>query len=68
MNGLFGKIDQIRQLIDAAKKNIHIFGISEPHLSNIIQDTLVSIDGYNIIQKDRTSGKSGGVEAISEMI
>ncbi|XP_057292275.1 uncharacterized protein LOC130614833 [Hydractinia symbiolongicarpus] len=61
VNGLFGKIDQIRDMLFSTRKNIHIFGITESHLTEIIPDSLVSIEGYRTVRKDRKTGIGCGV-------
>lgn len=61
VNGLFGKIDQIRDMLFSTRKNIHLFGITESHLTEIIPDSLVSIEGYRTVRKDRKTGIGGGV-------
>jgi len=61
VNGLFNKIDQIRYLMNTTKRNIHLFGITETHLTELIPESLVSIMGYHTVRKDRKTGKGGGV-------
>ena len=42
---------------------IHILTISETHLDNTFDDTVVTIHGYNIYRKDRDA--SGGGVAVN---
>ena len=47
--------------MNSTKKNIHIFGITESHTTSSVNDGELSIDGYNMIRKDRSTGIGGGV-------
>ncbi len=61
INGLLGKIDQIRLLLTETGYNIHIFQVTESHLDDSIPDSLVSVCGYNVLRRDRKGGPGGGV-------
>jgi hypothetical protein len=39
--------------------DIHILTISETHLDNTFEDTVVAIHGYNIYRKDRNANEGG---------
>ena len=57
----FGKIEQLRLLMDETRKEIQIFGVTETHLNGDIADEEVSIPGYRLERKDRAKGSGGGV-------
>ena len=61
VNGLFNKFGSIQILFTETLKNIHILGVTETHLNSVIDSSLLSVDGYTFIRKDRTSGAGGGV-------
>ena len=61
INGLYGKLDEIKLLLFETK--VDILAISESHLSNQIHDYEIDIPNYAFIRKDR-SGKGnswGGI-------
>ena len=57
----FGKIEQLRLLMDETRKEIQIFGVTETHLNGDIADEEVSIPGYRLERKNRAKGSGGGV-------
>ena len=61
VNGLLGKIDQIRLLLAETGRNVQIFQVTESHLDDSIPDSFVNVFGYNLIRKDRKNGPGGGV-------
>lgn len=48
---LKNKIHELSSILQ--ENNIHIMAISETHLDDTIEDTVVSIQGYNIFRLDR---------------
>ena len=56
---LLGKIDEIRLIV--LSSDIDIFGISETHLNETIDDSEIKIPGYEIERRDRSTGRGGGV-------
>jgi hypothetical protein len=58
---LKNKVHEINNLL--VTEDIHILTISETHLDNIFDDTVVAIHGYNIYRKDRNA-KGGGVAVV----
>ena len=61
VNGLFNKLEQIKILLNEAGENIHILGTSESHLNSTYTDSQMGIDGYDLVGKDRKTGKGGGI-------
>ena len=61
VNGLLGKIDQIRLLLTETGRNIQILQVSESHLDDSAPDSFVKVFGYNLIRRDRKNGPGGGV-------
>ena len=59
VNGIPTKIESIRLFLE--HKNIHIFGVTETHLTNSFTDDEVSVDGYNLERLDRKCEVYGGV-------
>ena len=59
VRGLLGNIDYIRDLLETYK-NIDIFSLSETHITTE-PNALFDIPGYSFINKNRTTGKGGGV-------
>ena len=58
INSILPKIDELRQIVKTT--NAAIIGITESKLDSAIFDTEISIEGYNIIRKDRNR-HGGGV-------
>lgn len=58
VRSLYGNISQIQTEFN--KSNFLCLGFSETWLNMNIVDSMVHIDGYNIIRLDRKSGKKGG--------
>jgi hypothetical protein len=54
---LRNKVHEINNLL--LTDDIHILTISETHLDNTFDDTVVAIQGYNVYTKDR-NGNGGG--------
>ena len=61
VNGLLNKHAEVEIMMQETKRNIHIFGISETHLSSDIPNDQIHLDQYSIIRKDRSTGLGGGV-------
>ena len=59
IRGLLTNKHNICQILDGLK-NLHIFSLSETHLS-ADNEVEVQIEGYKFIGKSRSSGKGGGV-------
>jgi len=59
IRGLLANKSIICQILDGFR-NIHIFSVSETHLSTE-SEAKVQIEGYTFIAKSRASGQSGGV-------
>ena len=51
------KVCEINNLL--VTNNIHVLTISETHLDNTFDDTVVAIQGYNIYRKDRNANVGG---------
>ena len=49
------KVNEVNNLL--VTDGIHILTISETHLNNTFDDTVVAIHGYNIYQKDRNANE-----------
>ena len=56
VNGLVNKLSEIKTLLQ--ESNLSILAVSETHLSEAVEDTEISIDGYLIIRKDRKGKKN----------
>ena len=56
---LVPKLCEVQELL--LRQNIQIGCIVESWLNNNISDTVVNIEGYNIVRKDRSSHEHGGV-------
>ena len=61
IRGLFGKKDQIHDIL--ATFSVNIFGITELFLTQDIPSSFVEIPGYTFVRKSRKSGIGGGVGA-----
>ena len=62
VNGLVGKISEIRYLLRETK--FDIFGITESHLDKDVMNEDIFVDGYKVARSDRNNGKKGGGCAI----
>ena len=62
VNGLVGKISEIRYLLRETK--FDILGITESHLDKDVMNDDIFVDGYKIARSDRNNGKKGGGCAI----
>ena len=51
INGLLGKITEIKELLQ--RTSLDILGVTETHLSRLIKDENIAIDGYNLTRRDR---------------
>lgn len=60
-NGLYFKIDILWILLQETLKDIHIFGITESHLNESIEDKELHIAGYDIVRNDGKQGSGSGV-------
>ena len=60
INGLLGKLDNLRSMLHETKRKIDILGPTETHLHHDIFDEEIAINGYTFIHKDRKSGPGGG--------
>ena len=49
----------MKSIILLVTDDIHIWTISETHLDNTFDDTVVAIQGYNIYRKDRNANGGG---------
>ena len=56
----FGKIEQLKLLMEETNKEIQILGVTETHLNNNISDEELLISGYRVERKDRENGPCGG--------
>ncbi|CDQ86214.1 unnamed protein product [Oncorhynchus mykiss] len=54
---LRNKVHEVNSLL--VTDDIHILTISETHLDNTFDDTVVAIQGYNIYRKDRNANGGG---------
>ena len=54
---LRNKVHEVNNLL--VTDDIHILTISETHLDNTFDDTVVAIHGYNIYRKDRNANGGG---------
>ena len=61
VDGLLDKVEKVQLLLEEAKKNIHILGISEAHLNADILDNQASVQDYTFIRKDLAKRIWGGV-------
>ena len=56
----FGKIEQLKLLMEETNKEIQILGVTEIHLNNNISDEELLISGYRVERKDRENSPCGG--------
>ena len=56
----FGKIEQLKLLMEETHKEIQILGVTETHLNNNISDDELLISGYRVERKDRENDPCGG--------
>ncbi|MCG8113419.1 MAG: reverse transcriptase domain-containing protein [Candidatus Thiodiazotropha taylori] len=69
IQGLCGKIDQVRLMLTSENNLVHIFGISESKLKDMHPENVFFIDGYQTpIRKDRIEGGGGIIVYIKENI
>ena len=59
IRSIFNKIEEVDLLLRKHHTDIALF--VESWLNKDVLDNFVSIDGYNIIRRDRISGKGGGI-------
>lgn len=57
---LLPKIDEITFLLQQ-NHSIHVLGLCETFLSDIVNDTLINIEGFNMERRDRTNRVGGGI-------
>ena len=58
VNGLVGKISEIRYLLRETK--FDILGVTESHLDKDVMNEDIFVDSYKIARSDRNNGKKGG--------
>ncbi len=51
INGLLGKITEIKELLQ--RTSLDMLGVTETHLSSLIEDDKIAIEGYDLARKDR---------------
>jgi len=51
INGLLGKTTEIKELLQ--RTSLDILGVTETHLSSLIKDEDIAIDGYNLARRDK---------------
>ena len=51
INGLLGKITEIKELLQ--RTSLDILDVTETHLSSLIKDENIAIDGYDLARRDR---------------
>ena len=61
VNGLLRKLESIQLMFQETNKSIHVYGLSETHLTKDIGHEEITVNGYSFIRKDRTNGNGGGV-------
>ena len=57
INSVLPKIDELRLI--ASETNCAVISISETKLDETVQDEEISVQGYNLIQKDRCRNGGG---------
>ena len=61
VNGLLAKMDQIRVMFKETNRNIHIFGVTETHANEDLNDNQLCLNGYTLVRKDCESGHGDSV-------
>lgn len=62
IQGISGKIDQVRLLLESDKNKIQILGLSETKLNLMHPDSAVQVSGYQKpFRKDRGINPGGGI-------
>ena len=61
VNGLLRKLESIQLMFQEINKSIHVYGLSETHLTKDIGHEEITINGYSFIRKDHTNGNGRGV-------
>ena len=56
---IFKKLDEIKNLLDGV--NVDLICVTETLLKEAITDSAISIDGFDVIRKDRVGNRGGGV-------
>lgn len=59
LNGLSGKLEKVKLFLEC--KQVHIFCITETHISNSVRNCDLNIPGYTFERRDRENGPHGGV-------
>lgn len=60
---LLNKLSEVPQLLSDSGNCFHVFGYSESRFSQVIDDSIITIPGYNIIRKDATCKLETGLVA-----
>ena len=61
LNGIIGKLNKVKLLLNNSKKCIHFLGVTETHTDKSVKDSQLNIPGYVMERKDRKVGPHGGV-------
>lgn len=61
VNHISNKLDELKVVLDSGKSKIDVYGICETFLTEEVHDDTLTIQGYQMVRKDRPQRAGGGL-------